>query len=149
MRKILVLALFLASVGCVSLNHKTFTDADGAIRGYDPVAYFTESAPVRGDANISYNYRDATWYFASEENRDLFVDDPERYAPQYGGYCAYAMSRGFVVSSDPNAWAIVDDKLYLNYSLGVRETWLKDTDGYIEKADRKWAEKLRKGFDES
>ena len=127
---------------CTTLNAQTFVNDDGAIRGYDAVAYHTEMKPVKGSPAYTYQFNGATWRFASEENLQRFQDNPERYAPQYGGYCAYAMSKGYVVSSDPDAWKIVDGKLYLNYSLGVRKTWLKDVPGYIAKADANWQDKI-------
>ncbi len=135
---ILVLSL---SVGCASVEKRTFSTDEGAIRGYDPVAYFTVGKPVKGQQSITTKYGTGTYHFSSKENLALFKQDPEKYAPQYGGFCAYAMSRGFDVSSDPNAWTIRDDKLYLNYSLGVRKTWLKKPDEYIVKADKNWAKK--------
>lgn len=143
---LLALGLVLSS-GCASLEHHTFSDEDGAIRGYDPVAYFTESRPVFGRSDITARHDGAVYHFASEENRELFEARPTYYAPQYGGYCAYAMSKGFVVSSDPNAWTIHNDKLYLNFSLSVRKTWLKRKAEYIEKADRHWKKKIADGLD--
>ena len=143
----LILLAIVALSGCTTVGQRTFTDDAGAIRGYDPVAYFTESRPVKGSSSITANYQGGTYHFASAENRDLFKAEPERYAPQYGGYCAYGMSKGFVVSTDPNAWTIHNDKLYLNYSLGVRKTWLKNKDGHIAKADVNWADKLKNGID--
>ena len=110
----------------------------GAIRGYDPVAYFTESKPVEGKKAFSHKWKGATWYFASEKNRDLFRADPEKYAPRYGGYCAYAVSRGYTASIAPEAWKIVDGKLYLNYSKGVQQTWEQDIPGNIKSADKNW-----------
>lgn len=127
---------------CTTLKTPTFADEVGAIRGYDPVAYHTEMKPVRGNPNISFRYNDAVWFFASEESLGLFRNDPKRYAPQYGGYCAYAMSRGFVVSTDPDAWKIHEGKLYLNYSVGIRDKWLKDIPGYVAKADANWQKKI-------
>lgn len=132
----------IATAGCTMLNTPTFSPEGTAIRGYDPVGYHLESRPVKGQREFSYTYNDAVWHFASRENLEMFRSDPEKYAPAYGGYCAYAMSKGFVVSTDPDAWAIEDGKLYLNYSLGVRKTWLKDVPGYIERADGHWAEKI-------
>lgn len=127
---------------CTTLSTPTFSDESGAIRGYDPVAYHLQGEPVKGSPEFATEYNGATWYFSSDEHRDLFENDPEKFAPQYGGYCAYAMSKNFVVSIDPNAWKIVDDKLYLNYSPGVRRTWLKDIPGYVEKADANWQNKI-------
>lgn len=138
-----LLALLALCAGCTTLKTPTFADRDGAIRGYDVVAYHTAGTPVPGDAAYSTVYNDADWHFSSEQNLRLFEQDPARYAPEYGGYCAYAMSKGLVVSTDPRAWHIVDDKLYLNYSLGVRKTWLKDIPGYVAKADANWQSKIQ------
>jgi len=146
-KQLLTIALLATCVGCTSLKHRTFSDEAGAIRGYDTVAYFEAGKPVKGAPDIAYKYNGATWHFASTENLELFKQNPEYYGPQYGGYCAFAMSKGFIASIDPQAWAIRNDKLYLNYSLGVRETWLKDADVYIEKADKHWAKKLKHGID--
>jgi YHS domain-containing protein len=110
----------------------------GAIRGYDPVAYFTQSKPVEGSSRYQLEYMGAVWKFASAENKVAFEAMPERYAPQYGGYCAYAVSRGYTASIDPEAWTIVDGKLYLNYSKSVRATWSQDIPGNIAKADSNW-----------
>ena len=107
-----------------------------AIRGYDPVAYYQQSAPVKGSVQFSYQWHGATWLFASAENRDRFQAEPEHYAPQYGGYCAYAVSKGRTASIDPEAWKIVDGKLYLNYSKGIQKKWEQDVPGNIVKADR-------------
>jgi len=138
----MTVAILAALSACTTLKTPTFAVDDVAIRGYDPVAYHLVQAPVIGDPQITYVYNDATWRFSSEENRDRFRNDPDRYAPQYGGFCAYGMSRGFVVSTDPEAWTIVDDTLYLNYSLGVRKTWLKDVPGNVSKADSHWRDKI-------
>lgn len=110
----------------------------GAIRGYDPVAYFTEGRPVKGKRSHRAEWMGATWSFASEENRKLFESDPEKYVPRYGGYCAWAVSRGYTASIDPDAWSIVDGALYLNYSLGVRDQWSQDVPGNIAKGDANW-----------
>ncbi|MEM6677248.1 MAG: YHS domain-containing (seleno)protein [Pseudomonadota bacterium] len=109
-----------------------------AIDGTDPVAYFTEGRPVDGSSEFSHEWNGATWLFSSAENRDLFVADPERYAPQYGGYCAWAVAQGYTASTDPDAWAIVDDKLYLNYNQDVQTRWNKDIPGFIASADGNW-----------
>jgi len=109
-----------------------------AIKGYDPVAYFTQAAPVKGRSEHSVEWQGATWLFASAANRQAFLDAPERYAPQYGGYCAYAVSQGYTAKIEPEAWKIVDDKLYLNYSLGVQRQWEAKQAEYIVAADRNW-----------
>ncbi len=110
----------------------------GAIKGYDPVAYFNQGEPVKGKGAHGYEWMGATWYFANAGNMELFAGDPERYAPQYGGYCAYAVSQGHTAKIDPDAWKIVDDKLYLNFSLKVQKLWEQDIPGYIAKADENW-----------
>ncbi len=116
----------------------------GAIRGYDPVAYFTEGRPVKGRKAHRAEWMGATWSFASAENRKRFEADPEKYAPRYGGYCAWAVSRGYTASIDPDAWSIVDGALYLNYSLGVRSQWSQDAPGNIAKADANWPKLLER-----
>lgn len=107
-----------------------------AIRGYDTVAYHTEGKPVPGSADYTYEYKGAVWQFASEENRDLFKATPERYAPQYGGYCAYGMAKGYAVKTEADAFAVRDGKLYFNYNREVLKTWKKDPESYIVKADK-------------
>ena len=114
-----------------------------AIKGYDPVAYFTSNGPVKGNAEFSHTYKGATWHFASAENREKFKSDPDKYAPQYGGYCAYAVSKGSTAKIEPDAWKIVDGKLYLNYSKGIQKKWEKDIPGYIKKADANWPAVLK------
>jgi YHS domain-containing protein len=109
-----------------------------AIRGYDPVAYFTDGKPVEGDPKLTQSWGGATWQFATREHRDMFVQMPEKYSPQYGGYCAYAVSKNYTAEVDPQAWKIVEGKLYLNYSLDVRETWQKEQAQRIVAADKNW-----------
>jgi len=136
LRRGLVAAMLLApfSAGAQSV----FTAGGYAIRGYDPVAYFTEARPVRGDRRFQHAWQNATWLFASAENRDTFAADPVRYAPAYGGFCAFAVSEGYTASIDPSAWRIVDGKLYLNYSAAVQADWGKDIPGRIRRADERW-----------
>ena len=109
-----------------------------AINGYDAVAYFTDAAPVQGDAAHSVEYKGATWHFANAENKAAFEADPAAYAPQYGGYCAYAVSKGATAKTEPDAWTVHDGKLYLNYDTSVRSIWLQDVPGNITKADGNW-----------
>ena len=116
----------------------TGTFSSLAVSGYDPVAYFTDGKPVEGSSSHELDYMGATWRFVSQDNLEAFQADPEKYAPQYGGYCAYAIAQGSLVSTDPEAWKIVDGKLYLNYSKGVQRTWEQDIPGYISKADGHW-----------
>ena len=133
-----VLLLSLATTAVAGKVDPVYQHGGLAIRGYDAVAYYQQSAPVKGSSQFSYQWRGATWLFASAENRDRFQADPERYAPQYGGYCAYAVSKGRTASIDPEAWKIVDGKLYLNYSKGVQKKWEQDVPGNIVKADKYW-----------
>lgn len=114
---------------------ETGTFNNKAIYGYDTVAYFTQNKAVKGKDEFMSNYKGAEWYFSSAEHKAMFDADPEKYAPQYGGYCAYAMSRGRFVGVDEDAFTIYNGKLYLNYSKGVREDWLEDKDNYIKAAD--------------
>jgi len=143
--------LFLAAVAAASsipaiaygAEAPVFTDRSGlAIRGFDPVAYFDEGRPVSGAELHEHRWRGAVWRFATEAHRDAFAADPERFAPQYGGYCAYAMSLGKKAPIDPEAWDVVDGRLYLNKSPGVREDWLRDRDSRIRRADKHWAQLL-------
>lgn len=113
-----------------------------AVDGTDVVAYFKESKPVEGKRSITHDWNGATWRFSTEENRAAFAANPEAYAPQYGGYCAYAVSEGYTASTTPEAWRIVDGKLYLNYSLGVQKKWEGDIPGRIAAADANWPEVL-------
>jgi len=106
-----------------------------AIRGYDTVAYFTQSKPVEGMEQFSTQWSGATWRFSSQENLDLFVTEPEKYAPQYGGYCAYGVAQESLVKIEPDQWTIVDGKLYLNYNEKLNKQWREDTSGFISTAD--------------
>ncbi len=109
-----------------------------AIKGYDPVAYFVDEKAVEGSKSYTSEWQGATWYFHDEKHRDLFAHVPEKYAPQYGGYCAYAVSKGSLAAVDPEAWTIHEGKLYLNLSRRVRELWSRDIPGNIAKADANW-----------
>jgi hypothetical protein len=112
-----------------------------AIEGYDPVAYFTESRAVKGSDAFAYDWLGATWLFATAEHRDLFLAQPVSYAPQYGGHCALGTAFGETTANiDPEAWSIVDGKLYLQYSKGAREGWEQDRAKRIAAADQKWPE---------
>lgn len=121
-----------------------FAENGVAIRGYDPVAYFTNSEPVKGKDEFSYDWQGATWKFASAENQDSFSSNPEKYAPQYGGYCAWAVKEGATAPIDPQAWKIVDSKLYLNLNPDIQKQWQKDIPGNIAKADQNWPGVLKK-----
>lgn len=118
--------------------------SDLAVSGYDPVAYFEEGRPVAGDRRWSFEWQGATWRFASQAHLDRFKADPEAFAPRYGGYCAWAVSQGYTASADPEAWRIVDGKLYLNYDREVQKTWEQDIPSNIAKAEGNWPKVLEK-----
>lgn len=109
--------------------------SDVAVQGYDTVAYFKVGEPVKGSSEFSTTYHGAEFQFSSQENLDLFLSDPEAYAPQYGGYCAWAMADGRTAKGDANIWKIVDGKLYLNFNQSIQNKWEKDIPGFIEQAD--------------
>lgn len=115
-----------------------------AVSGHDPVAYFREGRPAEGRADLEFIWQGATWRFANEDNLAAFRDDPEAYAPRYGGYCAWAVAEGYTASADPEAWRIVDGLLYLNYSRSVQARWERDVPGNIERGDANWPEVLRR-----
>lgn len=138
-------ALALAALPRVALAATAPIFAEGgiAINGTDPVAYFTENRPVAGDPQFSTDYMGATWYFASAENLDQFRNAPEEFAPQFGGYCAYAASKGYIAPTVPEAWTIYEGKLYLNANLRARELWLEDIPGNIALAQDNWPNILK------
>jgi hypothetical protein len=115
-----------------------------ALHGYDPVAYFTEGRPIEGTGSFEHRWNGAVWRFATAQNRDVFAKDPARYAPEFGGYCAWAVSRGYTARVDPSAWRIVDGRLYLNYSKRVQKLWEEDVPGNIAKGRRNWPGVLEK-----
>jgi len=146
--------LLVAAVAALSLQAQpalageapvyTGTFSNTAVGGYDSVAYFTEHKPVKGDKRFVHSWQGAEWRFVSAENRDRFAATPERYAPQFGGYCAWAVSQGYTASGDPQFWKIVDDKLYLNYDAGVQRKWEQDIPGFIARARQNWPAVLGK-----
>lgn len=115
-----------------------FSTKEGAVQGYDVVAYFTEHKAVKGLKEFTTLHAGEAWYFASAENLKTFKVSPEKYVPQFGGYCAYGMSRGYKAKTDPEAWTIVEDKLYLNYNLEVRNIWNEKQREFINKANSNW-----------
>lgn len=115
------------------------TGADNvAIKGYDPVAYFTKGQPMKGKAEITHSWNGAEWHFADATHRDMFAGSPERYAPQFGGFCSMALARGKIKDIDPEAWVIVDGRLYLNFSKPVREKFQENVSENIKQAEINW-----------
>ena len=137
---ITLIGVLMITVYCVAQKSPVFIQSGKAIRGYDPVSYFTEAKPVKGNEKFGYKWNNATWYFASQQNLDLFKINPEKYAPQYGGYCAFGLSNGYKAPTDADAWTIDNGKLYLNYNKDVREEWNKERKQRIEKGDKNWPE---------
>lgn len=131
-------AFYLKGQPAHAAEPETFLRDGLAANGHDPVAYFTEGQPVEGRAEHALVWKDAEWRFSSEANRAAFEADPEAYAPQYGGYCAYAVSRGYTASTDPDAWHIHEGRLYLNYNRAVRTLWSRDIPGHVRSADQNW-----------
>lgn len=109
-----------------------------ALKGYDPVAYFTEAKPVKGSEEFTFDWMGAKWLFSSAANRGQFQASPEKYAPQFGGYCAWAVSKGHTAGINPEAWKIVDGKLYLNYNKWVQGKWAREAPKRIEDGNRHW-----------
>jgi YHS domain-containing protein len=139
MKKPFNIFLLIILFSCQSKSSEVFTTESGALDGYDPVAYFTEGAPVRGDRKFSTRWGEAQWYFSSQANLDNFKADPSKYAPQYGGYCAFGTAEGHKAPTKPDAWTIVNDKLYLNYNEDVKAMWLKEQSKLIHLADSNWS----------
>lgn len=138
LRKALTAAI-LSLAASLALAGEYFEKDGVALRGYDPVSYFVAGKPQLGSAAHTFTYQGSTFRFASAENRQLFVDNPEKYAPQFGGYCAFGVSNGgYKVSTQPDAFAVVDGKLYLNYNAEVQKLWQKDIPGHIATAEKKW-----------
>lgn len=109
------------------------------LKGYDPVNYFTDNKPAKGAADITADWGGATWHFVSKEHRDAFVKDPEHFAPQYGGFCAWGVANGKLFDVDPeNGWAVVNDKLYVTFNADVLAMWTKDQKKFITDADANW-----------
>jgi YHS domain-containing protein len=131
-------AVLLLTAAVPAFAGEYFERDGAAIGGYDPIAYFLEMKAVKGLREFQAEHQGSTFYFSTAANRDLFADNPAKFSPQYGGYCAFGMAKGYKASIDPAAFTVVGDKLYLNYSETVRSRWLSDIPGYIRKADANW-----------
>lgn len=137
----LCLATASAAHAVDPVNSTLFGDL--AIHGYDPVAYFRDGRAVEGSKAFTLRWRGANWRFRSERHREAFREDPERYAPQFGGYCAWAVAHGYTADVDPEAWKIVDGRLYLNYSRDIQAKWDEDPSRYIRQGQTNWPRMLR------
>ncbi len=134
-----LMALTVWLIVTPALADKVNSDGGAAVRGTDVVAYFTEGKAVAGSPQFSHSWNGAEWRFSSSANRDAFAAEPGKYAPQYGGFCAWAVSQNYTAPIDPDAWKIVNGKLYLNYSRFVQLRWQLDTSGNIARADTNWS----------
>ncbi len=135
----LVLSLFLLfSFNLQAADKSYFETSKGAIGGYDPVAYFTQGKAVKGNKKFKHTWKNNNWYFSSADHLQKFQQSPTDYAPQYGGFCAFAAANDKLVKVDPKAWTIVEGKLYLNYSKNVRKKWQKNTSEFITDANEYW-----------
>ena len=130
-------AAFLAARDAHALIFTGFIEGT-AVGGYDAVAYHTAGEAVRGEEAIALSYKGATWRFASEDNRARFESNPEAYAPEYGGHCAWAMAQGYLAQGDPEVWRIIDGRLFLNANQSVNRRWLRDLERLIVQADTNW-----------
>ena len=134
-----VLTSLLLVVVAASAFAGEYFERDGvAISGYDPVAYFSEMKPVKGSPDFHAEYHGSTFYFSTAANRDRFAANPDKFAPQYGGYCAFGTAKGYKAVIDPAAFTVVEGKLYLNYSEAVRSKWKSNIPGYVRTADANW-----------
>lgn len=146
-RSVAVLFVYLAAATVVAAKEKTLVNADSdgvVLHGYDPVAYFTGNAAMKGDAKYKATYQGGTYYFASDANRNLFKKDPAKYAPQYGGYCAVAVSMGQLEDADPKMFTIHNDKLLVQRNEKAHQMFLSNSDGLHQKADERWPELVEK-----
>ena len=135
-----LILMLIASIPLYAANGINIDSSNGlAIHGYDPVAYFTDSKPVEGKQEFTIDFQGNKWAFSNEKNKSLFLVNPDAYIPQFGGYCAYAASKNAIANTDPFAWTIHNKKLFLNYSIGTRELWLKERDANIVAADGYWS----------
>lgn len=147
LKTLLVIIVFLAFNANAESNNEIFKNKKGqAIKGYDTVSYFQQESPLKGVEEFSFEYKGATWLFANEENLNLFKQNPEKYIPQYGGWCAYGVAHAndFVETDPKKAHTIVDGKLYLNYSKSIKEKWQEDTEENIKIANKNWPILLKK-----
>lgn len=134
-----ILLSFVMMLGLISTAQaEEYKHSTPAMQGYDVVSYHTLKRPVRGNGNLVAEHNGATYLFSTKANRDAFEDNPEKYAPAYGGFCAFGVSVGKKFYGDPEVWRIVDDRLFLNLDVGIQEQWLKDVPGRIKTADSKW-----------
>jgi hypothetical protein len=130
--------VFLLMTGFGSTAARELSTGEVAIKGYDAVAYFKAGKALKDGDAFTCKWHNMIWHFLNKENRDLFAADPEKYTPQYDGWCAWAMTESRKAITNPEVWTIVEGKLYLQCSLSAYEKWSKDIPGNIKKADENW-----------
>lgn len=140
------LALILSATAAVAAEDPVYTGllSNTGAGGYDVVSYFEDGEATEGSSSHSAEYLGVSWRFASAEHKAKFEADPDAYVPQYGGYCAWAVSQGYLAKGDPEHWTVKDGKLYLNYNQSVQDKWLEDTDNFIRTANENWPAVLEK-----
>ena len=134
----ILLMLGLAMAGANAMEPPIYAENGFAINGYDPVVYIENITAKEGSKEFSYDWMGATWKFISAENLDKFMTSPEDYAPQYGGYCAYAVAKGYTATTEPDAFTVHEGKLYLNYNKSVERVWRQNMVNFIEDGDQNW-----------
>jgi YHS domain-containing protein len=147
MKKLVIVSMLLLVMVTAAVAEKRLINVDKnglALKGYDPVAYFTENRPVKGDAKFQSTFNGATYYFASAANKKTFEADPNKYEPQFGGFCAYAASQGHTAKIEPDAFEVLNGRLLLQYDRSVRDLFNKDQQGNLAKADRNWPSIVQK-----
>lgn len=135
---LLVLTVVLSACNSNKSTSELFLVNGKAIRGYDAVAFHSQQKAVKGNDSYTYNWKGADWLFVNQENADSFKANPEKYAPQYGGYCAYGTAEGHKAPTDIDTWTVYNKKLYFNYNREVQQLWKKDQEALINKADKLW-----------
>lgn len=139
MKKTLVLIILINFFNSINAQKSPVFILNGkAIRGYDPVAFFTESKPVKGKDSLTFEWNGATWNFSTEKNLNQFKTNPEMYAPQFGGYCAYGTAGNHKAPTLTETWTIINNKLYFNYNQSVKQKWISNQDSLIKQAEYHW-----------
>lgn len=143
-RQLLASTLLLFTTTAYAAEDEIYTSFFSSVGadGYDVVAYFSENKPIKGNKNFATEYKNVDWYFSNKENLNAFKENPESFAPQYGGYCAWAVANETTASGDPLQWTVVNNKLYLNYDAEIQAMWTADRDNLITKGDMNWPEVL-------
>lgn len=138
MKQYILLVLLFVTLQTKAQTSEIFAPDSIALRGYDVVAFYTEGKAITGSDKFMYNWKNVKWLFASAEHLALFKANPANYEPQYGGYCAYGLARGYKAPTMADTWHIQENKLYFNYNQKVKTTWQKEQQRFIDSANHKW-----------